>query len=49
MPGPHDAEPRVMSIDKILERELRERRRGRVYFAGLSLAVLVIVVAMVTL
>ena len=39
----------IETLDKILERELRERRRGRVYFAGLSLAVLVIVVAMVTL
>lgn len=38
----------IETIDKILERELRERRRGRVYFAGLSLAVLVILGALVT-
>lgn len=38
-----------MSIETILKRELRERRRGRVYFAGLSLAMLVILAAMVTM
>jgi hypothetical protein len=39
----------IETLDKILERELSERRRGRVYFAALALAVLVILVAMVTM
>jgi len=38
----------IESIDKILEREIAERRHGRMYFAGFSLAVLVILVAMIT-
>ena len=38
----------IESLDKILDREVTQRRRGRLYFAGFSFAVLVILVAMVT-
>lgn len=38
----------IDSIDKILEREITERRRSRFYVAGLSVAIVVILAAMAT-
>ncbi len=38
----------IETIDKILERELTERRRGRFFFAGFTVAVLIVLVAMAT-
>jgi hypothetical protein len=38
----------IEALDTIVRREIKERRRGRFYFAGLSVAVFIIVAAMLT-
>lgn len=38
----------IEAIDKIVEREIKERRRSRIFFAGFSVAVFVILAAMLT-
>lgn len=38
----------VEGIDKIVQRELAARRTGNLHFAGFSLAVLIVVVALVS-